>query len=55
MDEKLVQYFIAETNRKFEKLEHKIDLLLEFKWKAMGGILIFNFLVMAGLTILFGK
>lgn len=33
----LVDYFIQETNDKFDKLEQKVDQLLEFKWKIIGG------------------
>lgn len=33
----LVDYFISETNDKFDKLENKVDQLLEFKWKIIGG------------------
>jgi hypothetical protein len=33
----LVDYFIAETDKKYERLERKVDQLLEFKWKIIGG------------------
>lgn len=32
----LVDYFIRETNEKFDKLDDKVNQLLEFKWKVVG-------------------
>lgn len=48
MDEQsheLVRYFIDETNKKFERLETKVDLLLKFKWEVIGGASAVSFLV----------
>jgi hypothetical protein len=42
MDNELVKYFIEETNRKYEKLEEKVDQLLQFKWKIIGGSVIMS-------------
>lgn len=40
MDEGLVKYFIEETNKKFERLEGKVDQILKFKWQIIGGSLV---------------
>lgn len=43
MDKDLVDYFIAETNKKFERVElefekvdRKLEQLMAFKWKVIG-------------------
>jgi len=36
MSKELVDYFIKATDKRFIKLETKIDQLLEFKWKVYG-------------------
>lgn len=45
MDKSLVEYFINETNAKFEKLESKVDDLLRFKWQIIGGSLFMSVFV----------
>ena len=37
MDEKLVDYYIRETNRRLIDIETKVDKLLRFKWQIIGG------------------
>jgi hypothetical protein len=51
MDEKLVKYFIEETNKKFEKLESKVDMLLEFKWRIVAGAMVISALITISLQI----
>ncbi len=36
MDKELVNYFIEQTNLKFQKVEHKLEELTAFKWKVIG-------------------
>lgn len=58
MDEKqreLVGYFIAQTNHRFEKLEGKVDRLLEFKWQLVGGSLTVSAVLTVAIQIVFGK
>ena len=37
MDKELMEYFIEKTDERFDKLEYKIDKILEFKWQIIGG------------------
>jgi len=37
MDKNLMDYFVERTDERFDKLESKIDRLLEFKWQIIGG------------------
>jgi NADH:ubiquinone oxidoreductase subunit H len=55
MDEQLLQYFMDQTNARLERIEAKQDQLLEFKWKAAGGLAVFNIVVLAAIQIVFGK
>lgn len=52
-EDELNKYFREQTNQRLERMEHKIDSLLEFKWKAAGGLTIFNVIVIAVLQIFF--
>lgn len=52
MDKGLIDYFIQETNKKFDKVEadmrsidSKVDQLLEFKWQIIGGSVILSLVV----------
>lgn len=36
MDKELVDYFIGETNKKFERIEKRLEELTAFKWKLAG-------------------
>jgi len=42
MDKQLIDYFIDQTNRRFDKVDKKLNELLEFKWKIIGGSVIFS-------------
>jgi hypothetical protein len=44
-DKNLIDYFINETNQKFEKLEAKVDQILQFKWQIVGGSVVLSVLV----------
>ena len=55
MDKDLVDYFIKETNKKFEKLEKKVDSLLQFKWQIIGGSVVISVLVTIAIQIIFHK
>jgi hypothetical protein len=37
--------FKVETRARFDRLEDKVDKILEFKWRWMGGVAVFAFLV----------
>lgn len=50
-DKDLVQYFIQETNVKFSKLEKKIDILIEDKWKREGKAILLSAAASVVLTI----
>ena len=41
----LHEYFIEETNKRLERIEDKLDTLLEFKWQIIGGSLVVSGLV----------
>ena len=45
MSKELIDYFISETNTKFDKLETKVDKLLQFKWQIVGGSVIASILL----------
>lgn len=61
MDEKqseLVNYFISETNKKFDRLEKKVDLLIGFRWSIIGGSVVLSLLVTLSIelaALLWGK
>ncbi len=45
-------------NERLDRIEDKVDMLLAFKWKNVGGILVFNFILMATIgvaTILYSR
>lgn len=48
----LVDYFIEETNKKFERLEEKVDMLLEFKWQIISGAVVFSALITIVIQVL---
>jgi hypothetical protein len=35
--EKLIEYFIQQTDIRLERMESKVDKLLQFKWQIIGG------------------
>lgn len=43
MDNKeLVDYFISETNKRFDKIEMKLDELMEYKWTTNGKLAVLS-------------
>lgn len=36
-DKDMVDYFVAETNKKFDRIDQKLDKLYAFKWQIVGG------------------
>lgn len=42
MDADKIEYFIKETNKKFDKIDEKMDKLLSFKWQIVGGSVAFS-------------
>jgi hypothetical protein len=56
MDNKeLVQYFINETNKKFERLEEKVDLLISFKWQLVGGSVVLSLFASVAVHVFFNR
>jgi hypothetical protein len=49
--DELVQYFIEETNKKFVKLEEKVDMLLQFKWQIISGSVVLSARITLGMQI----
>ncbi len=35
-DERLIEYFIQQTNERLERIELKMDKVLQFKWQVLG-------------------
>jgi hypothetical protein len=61
MNDKLLAYFIKQTNRRFDQIDARFDRidenqrqLLEFKWKSAGGLAVINVIVIVVIQILFG-
>ena len=50
-DERLMEYFMSQTDKRFDKLEQKIDSLSRFNWKMAGGLIALS--VMAGIITQF--
>ena len=58
MDKETVDYFIEHTNVRLEKIETKLDSVLEFRWMILGGAVVFSgiFSVLtAGILTYLGK
>ena len=49
MDKELIKYFMDETNKRFDKLDGKVDQLLRFKWQAVGMMTVFLFCLNFGM------
>lgn len=45
-------YFRSETNRRLDRIESKIDEVLSFKWKIIGGAGVMGALMSLAVTIL---
>lgn len=54
-DQELIDYFIQETNKRFDKIEAKVDTILEFKWQIIGGSLVLSGICSVAIAFLFGK
>lgn len=52
MDKDLVDYFIDQTNDRFDKLDRKVDQLLGFKAKIIGGSVILSLLLTFSVQII---
>jgi len=53
MDKELMNYFIEQTDKRFDKVETKLDQLLSFKWKLAGAIGLVSFVVTIGVQFMF--
>ncbi len=52
----LLRYHIEQTNARFDRIEEKIDRLLEFKWQIIGGSVILSAIVGLVMSLIgFGK
>ena len=51
MDKDLIDYFIDRTNKRFDKIDRKLDQLIEFKWKIIGGSVVFSLFATAALNL----
>ena len=47
-DKDLLNYFIKETNKRFDKVDQKLDQLLEFKWRVVGGAIVVSVILTLG-------
>ncbi len=59
MSEKLLEYFIKHTDKKFDELhqrigniDSKVDVLLAFKWKIIGGSIVLSVLINLTIAIM---
>lgn len=52
MSKELVDYFILETNKKFEAVDKKLDSLIAFRWQIIGGSLVASSLLTIALNVL---
>lgn len=55
MDKDLVEYFIQSTDKRFDKIERKIDDLSNFKWKLIGGASAISTIITLVVKIFFEK
>lgn len=53
MSKELMDYFIQRTDKRFDRIEKKMDELLKFKWRIAGGIAFVSFLVTIGVQFVF--
>lgn len=52
MDKDLVEYFIAQTDLKFVRVEKKLEELTAFKWKVLGGVAVISAIVHLSIALL---
>ena len=50
-----MDYFITRADERFDKLELKVDKLLEFKWQIIGGSVVVSTLVSLALSLFLRK
>lgn len=55
MKEPLQDYFIEQTNLRLERIEQKLDVLLEFKWQIIGGSLVASAFVALVVQVLLSR
>lgn len=55
MKEPLTEYFIEQTNQRLDRIEDKIDILLEFKWQIIGGSVIASAFVAFAMQLLLSR
>jgi hypothetical protein len=55
MKEPLQDYFIEQTNLRLERIEQKLDVLLEFKWTLIGGSVMASALVALAVQVLLSR
>lgn len=48
-----MDYFIDKTDKRFDKLEKKLDEIIQFRWQIVGGAGLLTFLLTVGINIFF--
>jgi hypothetical protein len=51
----LVNYFIARTDQRFDRIERQIEESLQFKWQLIGGSVAVSAVVSLAVAVYFGK
>lgn len=54
-ERELLEYFIQETNKRFDKIDNSLEKLSGFRMMAVGGMIVISTLVSVAISILFGK
>lgn len=52
MDEKLLQYFIEQTNDRLNKIDANIEKLLAFRFKLIGAVITVSFIISLAVSLL---
>lgn len=53
MDDNLLQYFIEQTNDRLNRIDQKLEELLTFKWKIIGGSVILSLFLSLAVNLYF--
>jgi hypothetical protein len=53
MDKSFIDYFMKQTNERFDKIEGKLDELLTFKWQIIGGSVLLSLMLTAGIQAIY--
>jgi tetrahydromethanopterin S-methyltransferase subunit G len=53
-DEKF-EYFLSETNKRLDRIERKLEMLISFRMMLVGASITVSALVSIGITIVFGR